>query len=417
MLIGGNMKKSVLVNDNATGLSISLDRGPYQNNGASPWYAYVGVGTAAQTLKFSFDTGSNFIWVTSSLCKVDTCHHYGDQQFIYQLSSSFSWVDQQTMSVDFGPWGSMAVKTGQDRLTLTPDALGQIDTGPISLSSDLYLAQAYEGVQFRELDWDGGIGIPSTTELSEVSFAAFSYRGIATQQTSEPTSFHFFQSLVEQGVVSAKCPYVAFLTNLDEGNGQVEFGHLNQDYRNSREYLFLPWQPYSIPSVAYIWTSPLTSFSVGDKKLIGEPNAEESTYFFSLDSGSSQFKGDPSVMNEAFLLTSKNGQDVTIELGKTDQDENGKLVIPASIYDVYIEQGEDKGEVISQFAPLEGLDDLVLVGSVLMDYLYTVYEYEIITTESETSIKPIGMWIFNKLNGPKVIVTEQSQVARIFQLR
>jgi len=58
-----------------------------------------------------------------------------------------------------------------------------------------------------------------------------------------------------------------------------------------------------------------------------------------------------------------------------------------------------------------------LVGSVLMDYLYTVYEYEIITTESETSIKPIGMWIFNKLNGPKVIVTEQSQVARIFQLR
>jgi len=35
MLIGGNMKKSVLVNDNATGLSISLDRGPYQNNSAS----------------------------------------------------------------------------------------------------------------------------------------------------------------------------------------------------------------------------------------------------------------------------------------------------------------------------------------------------------------------------------------------
>lgn len=119
-------------------------------------------------------------------------------------------------------------------------------------------------------------------------------------------------------------------------------------------------------------------------------------------------------MSEAFKLTSLHGKDVTIELGKTDRNENGKLVIPASIYDVFIEEGEGKGKNISQFAPLTGMDSLVLVGSVLMDYLYTVYEYEITTIGSKSRITPVGMWIFNKLDGPKVIATKQHSVARIF---
>ncbi len=411
MLIGGNMKKSVLVHDKATGLSISLDRGPYQNNGASPWYAYVGVGTSAQMLKFSFDTGSNFIWVTSSLCKSDTCHHYGDQQFIYQLSSSFSWVDQQTMLVDFGPWGSMAVKTGQDRLTLTPDALGQIDTGPISLSSDLYLAQAYEGVQFRELDWDGGIGIPSTTELSEVSSAYFSYRGIHNQQVSEPTSFHFFQSLIEQGVVSAKHPYVGFLTDIDERHGQVEFGQLNQDYRDSKEYLFLPWDKYSVP---YLWTSKIASLSIGDTQVITPDSEAKSPYFLALDSGSSQFKGDCNVMTTLYDIASQTKADLVIEISQTDLGEVGKLVVTSDMYNVLIEAGEEKGKVVTQFQPMEGADYIALVGSVLMDYLYTVYEFNVEEVAGKITLLPVGMWVFNKSTGPKVITTTQSKPARIF---
>lgn len=405
------MKKSVLVNDNATGLSISLDRGPFQNNGASPWYAYVGVGTSAQALKFSFDTGSNFMWVTSSLCKADTCHHYGDQQFVYQLSSSFSWVDQQTIAVDFGPWGSMAVKTGKDILTLTPDALGQIDSGPIFLTSDLYLAQAYEGVQFYELDWDGGIGIPSTTEVSDAPFAAFSYRGIVTQQTSEPTSFHFFQSLVEQGVVSAKCPYVAFLTDMDEGHGQVEFGQLNQDYRNSREYVFLPWDKYSVP---YLWTSKITSLALGETQIIAPESTTNPPYFLALDSGSSQFKGDFDVMTRLYNLASHTKDNLIIEIGQTDLGEVGKLVVTSEMYDVLIEAGQQKGKVVTQFQPMEGADYIALVGSVLMDYLYTVYEFNVVEAAGNVSLLPVGMWVFNKSTGPKVITTTQSKPARIF---
>ena len=38
------------------GIRLSLLRGPFQNNGASPWYAEINLGTPEQLLKFSFDT-------------------------------------------------------------------------------------------------------------------------------------------------------------------------------------------------------------------------------------------------------------------------------------------------------------------------------------------------------------------------
>jgi hypothetical protein len=402
-----HMKKSL----SEIGFSISLDRGPYQNNGASPWYAFVGVGTPAQTLKFSFDTGSNFIWATSSLCHPESCHHYGDQQFVYQISSSFSWVNQHTTDVNFGSWGNMDVKTGNDVFTLTPEPLGRMKNGSVSLSSDLYLAESYQGTQFRELDWDGGIGIPSTNDPSDFSSLGQPYRGIAPQQGSETASFHFFQSLVEQGIISAKCPYVTFLTDIDSESGQVEFGQLNQDYRDSREYLFLPWDIYSVP---YLWTSKITSLSIGNTPVISPEAIKTTPYYLALDSGSSQFKGDFDVMTTLYNMASQTKEDLVIKIGKTDLGDVGKLVITSSMYDVLIEEGLDKGAVVAQFQPMEGADYLALVGSVLMDHIYTVYEFNVINVEGETRILPVGMWVFNKVGGDKVIMSKQNGPARIF---
>lgn len=401
------MKKSL----SKIGLSVSLDRGPYQNNGASPWYAFVGVGTSAQTLKFSFDTGSNFIWATSSLCHPETCHHYGDQQFVYQISSSFSWVNQRTTDVNFGPWGNMAVKTGNDVFTLTPESLGRMENSSVALSSDLYLAESYQGTQFRELDWDGGIGIPSTNEPSDFSSLRHPFRGITPQRGSETASFHFFKSLVEQGIVSAKRPYVTFLTDIDSKNGQVEFGQLNQDYRDSREYLFLPWDSYSVP---YLWTSKITSLFIGDTSVISPETIKTTSYYLALDSGSSQFKGDFDVMTTLYSMASQTKDDLVIEIGKTDLGDVGKLVITSSMYDVLIEEGQNKGEIVTQFQPMEGADYLALVGSVLMDHIYTVYEFKVINIEDETRVLPVGMWIFNKVGGDKVIMSKQNNPARLF---
>lgn len=91
----------------ATGLVYPLTRGPYQNNGATPWYATLPIGTPGQNLKFGLDTGSNFIWVTSTLCAEsgNPCTHYGGQEFAYGKSSSFVWVDRTDKNVSFGPWG------------------------------------------------------------------------------------------------------------------------------------------------------------------------------------------------------------------------------------------------------------------------------------------------------------------------
>lgn len=406
-------KESLLTQDNKVGFFVSLNRGPYQNNGASPWYAFVGLGTPAQTLKFSFDTGSDFIWVTSSLCAPDSCLHYGGEQFNYQFSSSWSWVNSTRIDVNFGPWGNMDVMTGNDVFTLSSAASTQEKTPLMYLTSDLYIAESYSGIQFQELNWDGGIGIPSVTSPSDISSFYRSYRGVNTQNETKSGSFHFFQSLVEQGVVCSDSPYVTFLTDIDSKIGRVDFGQLDSDYQTNREYLFLPWDEYAVP---YLWTSKITSLSMGDTQLISPDTRLKTPYYLALDTGSSQFKGDESLISTIKMLAEQTKDELTIEIGKTDTGEVGQLTVTSSMYDVLIEEGQDKGSVVAQFDPMEGADYLALVGSVLMDHLYTVYEFSIDYSGGKTTILPVGMWIFNKSEGPKVITTTQEKPARIFNL-
>src|SRR5690242_6978393 len=73
------------------GLEFPLVRGPFQNNGATPWYTELSIGTPPQVLKIALDTGSDFVWVTSTLCDPSGCVHYGGDRFDYNISSSFSW--------------------------------------------------------------------------------------------------------------------------------------------------------------------------------------------------------------------------------------------------------------------------------------------------------------------------------------
>jgi len=76
-----------------------------------------------------------------------------------------------------------------------------------------------------------------------------------------------------------------------------------------------------------------------------------------------------------------------------------------------IEAGQNKGQVVSQFKGLEGADGMLLVGSVLMDHLYTVYEYKV---DDNQNLSPVGVWIFNKPDGPKIIANKQSVPAELF---
>ncbi len=355
---------------------VAMSRGPYQNNGASPWYANLTLGTPGQPLKIALDTGAAFIWVTSSLCAPTSCQHYSNGRFIYQNSSSFQWVNQNPKDVDFGPWGSMTVEVGQDNVAIAPGAPMQLD---------MYLSSQYSGSQFAQLDWDGGIGIPSGSDYADPS-----------------TSFSI-ASLMNDGLIDPSNPFISFSSDATTGQGTVLFGGVDGNGIDPESAIYMPWTPYTaFPNVKYIWATPLFSYYVGSTQVA--TNVQ-----FCLDSGSSQFKGDDNIMNETLgLITQSPNLDVVMNVGLTADGEMGQIVVPPSVYNVTIQAGPDQGKTLPQFNPL-GLTNLVLVGSVLMDQLYTVYVYDVVSTGDGYHLSPTGMYVFNKLDGPSLIKTRSKK--------
>jgi saccharopepsin len=353
-------------------LTVPLTAGLYQNNGASQWFANMELGTPGQPLRFAIDSGSNFIWTTSSLCPPTSCHHSGGGEFVYQDSSTFEWIDQKQITVDFGPWGSMVVETGKDIFELIAGA---------SLDLKAFLSASYYGLQFDQLDWDGGIGMPSGSI------------------DADPRVSFLIPQLMNAGLMDPQLPYVSFSTDQTTGEGTVLFSGVDLDAIDPYSAVFLPWTPYTtLPGVTYIWSTPLYQYIVGTDVVATNQQ-------FALDSGSSQFKGDDNIMNTTLQLVDTTPQpNVTLVLGVTLDGVPANVVVPPDVYMVEIEGGPDKGRTLPQFNPL-GLTGLVLVGSVLMDQLYTVYEYQVTETEEGFYLEPVGMWIFNKKNGPRLIQT------------
>ncbi|WP_051333535.1 pepsin-like aspartyl protease [Aliagarivorans marinus] len=395
------------------GVVIPVVKGPYQSNGASPWYAQLSVGTPGQALKFSLDTGSNFNWVTSSLCRSKGCAHYGRGRFDYRRSDSFSkiyWDSQsephwKSLRVDFGPWGDMWVKAGHDALSL--------QDADSAVFCDIYLSEYYTGAQFAQLDWDGGIGVPSYSYQPLTEAATFSgVRGVHFSDPDQQPQFHFMETLINCGLVSRDAPFVAFESDQASKRGQITLGKLDWRYSQSREYLFLPWQRYRIADLYYIWTSKVAQVSIGEHLLFAQ-QPDKNDCWLSLDSGSSEFKGDQEIMSQAWQYALQEGSELVIEL---PDDCHSRIRVPADIYNVTIEAGPNQGQTQPQFNPkLPGLDDLVLVGSVIMDHLYTVYEYRSVNSGNGDKLEPVGIWLFNKPHGPKLIDTKQTKTAAIFE--
>jgi hypothetical protein len=265
----------------------------------------------------------------------------------------------------------MTVETGSDLASVGPSA---------SVFLDMYLSSQYSGSQFAQLDWDGGIGIPSGSNFADPS-----------------TSFSV-ASFMNAGLIDPNLPFVSFSTDAATGQGTVLFGGIDFDAFDPLSGIYLPWTPYTaFANVEYIWTTPLYRYSVGSYQVA---NVQ-----FCLDSGSSQFKGDDTIMNTTLSQIAQSpGVDVTMSLGATGDGSPGQIVVPPSVYNVTIQAGPDSGKTLPQFNPL-GLTSLVLVGSVLMDQFYTVYVYDVTDTGDGYHLSPVGMAVFNKKNGPALIRT------------
>ncbi len=357
-----------------------LRAGPYQNNGATQWYAEVPIGAAGQSMKMALDTGSNFIWLTSTLCGSSGCRHYGEGQFNPAASSSFRWVNQTQQSVSFGPWGTMTVELGQDYLGM-PDDVASLVSNPYT---PLYLSTAYSGDQFVQLDWDGGLGLPAGSAYAD--------------QNTPPV----FATLLDMGLVDAAMPYMSFVTDRKSGQGLAWLGGYDSAAFDAASGIFMRWSPYTaFEGVEYLWITSLEQMRVGDQLVA-------SNVLFALDTGSSQFKGDDQIMNTTLALVSGAARpDVRFVLGNHADGSVGELVVPPEVYEVTIQAGPQAGQTLPQFNPL-GLTDLVLVGSALMDHLYTIFEYTVTVVDGKHVLSPAGMWLFNKVGGPRLIQSRSS---------
>lgn len=351
------------------GITLAMDRGPYQNNGAAPWYSSLYVGTPKQPLKLSLDTGTNITWVTSSLCAADRCQHYSAGRFDYQASSSFTFTDCLKRPYSFGPWGTMQVESGADVLHINQT----------TLPTQLLLAADYDGAQFHQLDWDGGIGLPSSSAYVD------------------GRSSFVFQALMNSGKVDPTHPFIAFNWDAASRRGSCQLGGIDVS-KTRGPHLFLPWSLYSkVAGVEYIWSTQLTSYAVGGEVLANDLS-------FALDSGSSRFKGDDRLMRQTLARIAQGGSPDVV-LGFAD----GEITLGANLYNVLIEEGPSKGKILPQFEPL-GLADLVLVGSLVMEHCYTVYEYRVVQCRPGTySLAPAGVWLFNRPGSPQIITRSSSQ--------
>lgn len=352
-------------------IQLDLRRGDYQDDGASPWYCVIAVGSQPTMMKLSLDTGTNMNWLTSTQCSTQACMMPGRVRFDPSSSSTFQWVDENTqLNLNYGPWGTLKANLGKDKLNMT--AFAGLDAITMGLAID------YRGEKFDEVDWDGCLAFPTKGQMQHgMSF--------------------LFQDLMDSKILGAGETYFSYETDPVTKTGTCTLGGLDATKIDPSSMLILPFDAY-LPSVEYIWSTPLQSASFGGTNI-----AQDAT--FCLDTGSSRFKGDGTYMNTILGLAANfPGADLELEVGTANGGRPGKLVVPPSIYNQKIEKGNNAGKSMPQFHELAGLKGLFLAGSILMDHLYTVYWYEEVPTPSGgRALEPKGMVIFNRKNGPRII--------------
>jgi len=347
-------------------ISFDLLRGPYQDNGASPWYTVIPFGSDDQKLKFCFDSGTNFNWVTSQLCEPDGCKHYGGERFYFSKSKTFEWTDPEGKVADFGPWGTLLVAMGGADYARMP-----VNFSP-RVRSTMFLAEKYDGVNFAQLDWDGAFALPSGSQW------------VMNRSSLVMADF------LNAGVLSDRDPFVTYITN--NKSGRCVFGKPPNIPYDRASHVFLPWEP-NRAKANFAWSTALYEYAFGGFKFLNKQ--------FCLDTGASEFKGDKDVMEATLRALKIRDYDLMLKLGKTDNGEIGEIRVRPAMYNVYIEEGRNKGKTISQFTVDVPVPDLIIVGSVLMDSLHTVFEYKISydNAKKEYILDPVGTHIYNKEKG------------------
>lgn len=330
-------------------VSFTLQRPFYEpDNGATSWFTQIGLGTPAQqNLRFMIDTGTKNTWITSSLCTTDACKPHN--KFDPSLSSTYQ-NDGKPESVNFGAWGSMTITPSKDDIKL-PDIIA-----PLHIEFDM--STNYSGSQFQELICDGGIGIPANLPQS-------------------PNATLILNLLKEEKFIN--WTIASFWYDRATLKGQAMFGGV--DISKLKLETINIVDLINFPNDLECWLVNLDSmngfFPDGSNTNILKNVA------FALDTGSSQFKGDPKFIDAAKKVITNNGlYPEIITLPNTVQDYpypvlelvmNGvSYTIPPEKY--FIPVSETEWHLAFHF--LADCEDEFLVGTTFLESVCTIFDFD-----------------------------------------
>lgn len=328
-----------------------LKRGPLTDNGATPWYTVLRLGSQLQKLKFAIDTGTSHSWVTSIQCTSDACLTH--QRFDFRGSTSFEQMTDpyRPGQISFGPWGTMQVTLGKDRVAFTDPKTGvirEIDDIP-HYSLSLYISQYYDGQQFRDLTWEGAIGVPTckpdhidSSELFTILMSSdvfpFDQRALCFNYTDQVLQF------IDIG--------------MDSGGDDL----VTAPVVNSKV----------LPGAWVVDLGPVAVDGVNVHKKVS----------FCLDTGSSRFKGDPLIIEPIVKAITRNGLLPTY-VAKKDPDFSAYPDLVLTLQGVSIGvKPEQYFEKLSKnyyklaFHDMAGLDGMLLAGSTFLENHSPVFFFD-----------------------------------------
>lgn len=125
--------------------------------GATPWFSTVAINGCS--VRLFFDTGSEFSWVTSTLCDTAECD-------AHKKVSPNPDTLQPTRKIDFDPWGELYVRLGTDNLLVLP-------TGASYQHFATNFSQRYTGQKFGTLAQDGASAIVRFPKDKSQDFLSF----------------------------------------------------------------------------------------------------------------------------------------------------------------------------------------------------------------------------------------------------
>jgi hypothetical protein len=159
-----------------------------------------------------------------------------------------------------------------------------------------------------------------------------------------------------------------------------------------------PSDPYA---VSYLWTASLNSVKVGGQEV---SEIDPTVTRFAFDTGASALKGDTDQMNKVLVLIGSASPKIEYSMGLDNDGNNGRFVLTSDQYRRTIDQGEDAGTQQVQVQPLDGLPDLWLQGTTLLENLYSVFKYKVsFNAKGDLVLNAQEVNLYNKQNGPEII--------------